>query len=156
MKIQSFSIKSTKGSPNIQLQCGGICICWRIKEEKQVADVFTCCWTLQIFNGWSDGVEIVRRAYGFYSLMLLTSTAITLSSPPRHSQVFNGGFIISITFDHKLAKFGMYILSCVSQQTNLWLRFSEFLLSWWQTSCTALWICPPNAVSPLHSCTMKL
>lgn len=64
----------------------------------------------------------------FYSWMLLTLTAITLTSPPRHSQVFNGRFIISITFDHKLAKFGMYILSCVSQQTNLWLRFSEFLL----------------------------
>lgn len=58
--------------------------------------------------------------------MLQTETAITLSSPPRHSQGSNGGFIISVTFDHKLAKFGMYILSCGSQQTNLWLRFSEF------------------------------
>lgn len=78
-------------------------------------------------------------AYG--ARLLFLNVADCNSSPPRHSQLFNGGFIISITFDHKLAKFGMYILSCVSQQTNLWLRLSEFLLSRWQTSCRASWIC---------------
>lgn len=99
--------------------------------------MFTCCWTLQFFNGWSDWAGRVRRASAFYSWMLLTATAFALSSPPRHRQVFNGRFVIFHNF--------------WSQIGHIWNVYFELCLPTGQFVIAFLWIPVKSMADLLHS-----